>query len=150
VVALNEDGWPHFPLVCDRLLNGKTSIRLTYIVFDVLEHEGQDKTRLPYSERRSLLDSLELDGLYWRTSPAFDDGEAVFTACQERRLEGVVAKRRGSIYRPGERGSWVKVKNRGYWRYPLELEGALRVAASRVRGNADEPEIKKERDAEQR
>ena len=36
---LGDDGWPHFPLVCDRLLNGKTSIPLTFVAFDVLEHE---------------------------------------------------------------------------------------------------------------
>ena len=38
-------------------------------------------------------------------------------------LEGVVAKKLGQRYRPGER-SWIKVKNRDYWRYPLELEAA--------------------------
>jgi len=31
-------------------------------------------------------------------------------------LEGVVAKRRGGRYLPGERG-WVKTKNRAYWRW---------------------------------
>jgi bifunctional non-homologous end joining protein LigD len=37
LVALGDDGWPHFPLVCERLLNGKTAIPLVYVVFDVLE-----------------------------------------------------------------------------------------------------------------
>jgi ATP-dependent DNA ligase len=40
----------------------------------------------------------------------------------ERGLEGLVAKRLSRPYRPGER-DWIKVKNRGYWRYGLELEG---------------------------
>jgi hypothetical protein len=94
LVALGEDGWPDFPLVCDRLLNGKGRIPLTFVVFDVLEHEGQDTTRLPYSERRSLLESLGLDEPCWQTSPAFDDGEAVSAVAQEKGLEGVVAKRK--------------------------------------------------------
>jgi ATP-dependent DNA ligase len=39
----------------------------------------------------------------------------------ERELEGVVAKRTDSRYRPGERG-WIKIKNRNYWRYEMERE----------------------------
>ena len=39
-------------------------------------------------------------------------------------LEGVGAKRRGSLYRPGQRG-WIKIKNRNYWRYELERESAI-------------------------
>jgi len=42
----------------------------------------------------------------------------------EHVLEGVVAKRRSGRYTPGERG-WIKTKNREYWRYALEREGAL-------------------------
>jgi ATP-dependent DNA ligase len=47
-------------------------------------------------------------------------------------LEGVVAKRRASLYRPGERG-WVKIKNREYWRYEMEREGAITTAKRRPR-----------------
>jgi len=43
--------------------------------------------------------------------------------CVYHGLEGVVAKRLRSPYRSGERG-WMKVKNRDYWRYPLEVEAA--------------------------
>ena len=35
----------------------------------------------------------------------------------------VVAKKLSQRYRPGER-LWVKVKNRDYWRYPVEQEAA--------------------------
>ena len=44
----------------------------------------------------------------------------------EQELEGVVAKRRSGRYLPGERG-WIKTKNRDYWRYELEREGAFKV-----------------------
>lgn len=43
---------------------------------------------------------------------------------QERGLEGVVAKRLRDRYWPGERG-WVKTKNRAYWRWEIEREGAI-------------------------
>jgi len=49
----------------------------------------------------------------------------------EQGLEGVVAKRRSEPYRPGER-TWVKIKNRDYWRYPLELEAARERRRERV------------------
>ena len=69
---------------------------------------------LPYRERRQLLDSLDLDGHWWRTGPVFDDGLALFKVVSQG-LEGVVAKRLNEPYRPGERG-WVKQKNPAYWR----------------------------------
>jgi ATP-dependent DNA ligase len=78
-----------------------------------------------------LLDSLNFNGPHWQTSPAFDDGEVLFAVAQENGLEGVVAKRLRSIYRPGERGSWVKVKNRAYWRYELEREAVARLVERR-------------------
>ncbi len=47
-------------------------------------------------------------------SPRFDDGQALFSKTLEQGYEGVVAKRRTSIYRCGERTSaWVKAK---HWR----------------------------------
>jgi len=47
----------------------------------------------------------------------------------EHELEGVVAKRLREPYRSGDR-SWVKIKNRSYWRYELEREGAFRAPRS--------------------
>lgn len=46
-------------------------------------------------------------------------------------LEGVGAKRRGSLYRPGQRG-WIKIKNREYWRYELERESAINKRRPRI------------------
>ena len=42
----------------------------------------------------------------------------------------MVAKRLNEPYRPGER-AWIKTKNRDYWRWELEREGALTVARTR-------------------
>jgi hypothetical protein len=95
-------------------LNGDTRVRLTYIVFDVLELDGSRTMHLPYVEQRWLLEDLQVQGPRWRTSPSFDDGEAVFVVACERGLEGVVAKRLRASYRPGERG-WLKIKNRAHF-----------------------------------
>ena len=85
------------------------------MIFDLLSLDGDDLTRAPYSERRTQLEALDLNGVHWQTPETFDDGEALFEAVCAHELEGVVAKRRSSRYRPGERG-WVKTKNRSDWR----------------------------------
>jgi bifunctional non-homologous end joining protein LigD len=58
-----------------------------------------------------------------RASEAFVDGLALLRAAEERRLEGVVSKRRDAPYRSGECRDWLKVKtaawreaNRERWR----------------------------------
>ena len=56
---------------------------------------------------------------------AVGDGAALWEAVCEHELEGLFAKRLHEPYLPGER-NWVKVKNRGYWRWELEREGAFR------------------------
>jgi bifunctional non-homologous end joining protein LigD len=53
---------------------------------------------------------LNVNGPHWQTPETFDDGHALFDAVCEEGLEGIVAKRRSSAYRPGER-RWVKIKN---------------------------------------
>jgi bifunctional non-homologous end joining protein LigD len=119
------DGRPHFPLVCDRLLHRDSSVPLTYVIFDVVALVGESTIHLPYRQRRELLDNLELGDGPWFVAETFDEGPALFAAVCGRGLEGVVAKRRGQRYRPGDR-AWIKTKNRAYWRYPDELESLRR------------------------
>ena len=125
LVALDNDGGPSFSRLSNRILHGHDGIAVTYVVFDVLAAEGASTTSLPYDERRSLIESLHLEGPGWCTAEAFDDGEALFAAVVEQGLEGIVAKRRGDPYRPGQR-DWLKIKNRGYWRFGQELESVQR------------------------
>jgi bifunctional non-homologous end joining protein LigD len=125
------DGLPHFPLVCDRLLHRDRSVPLTFVIFDVLMLDGESAMRLPYRERRQLLDTVSLGTGPWFVAEAFEDGEALFAAVCERGLEGVVAKRRSQPYRPGER-AWIKTKNKAYWRYGEELESIRRYIERRT------------------
>lgn len=103
------DGAPHFPLVCERLLHGDRSIPLTFVLFDVLELDGETVIDLPYAERRAVLEGLALGAGPWVIAEAFADGAALFAAACSHGLEGVVAKRRSERYRPGER-RWIKVR----------------------------------------
>jgi bifunctional non-homologous end joining protein LigD len=123
---------PYFPALCRRVLNGDTSIPVTYEVFDLLGLDGTDLTARPYDERRFLLEELNLEGRHWSVTEIFDDGHALYTAVCELGLEGLVAKRNSSRYGANVRG-WVKVKNPRYWRREI---AAVRHSAERLRARS--------------
>lgn len=86
----------------------------SYVAFDILAVEGTDVRGLPWRDRRQLLDELAI-GFEppIQVSPYTEDQEVAlewFTA--PAGVEGLVAKGAATRYRPGERGSWVKVKHR--------------------------------------
>lgn len=121
LVTFDQRGAPDFgrlqqrmhvadPAVARRLAQ---SVPVVYLVFDVLHLDGRDTLDLSYDERRDLLDGLGLAGRSWQTPPSFDGpGAAVLAASRENGLEGVLAKKRRSPYRPGRRSpDWVKVKH---------------------------------------
>lgn len=72
-------------------------------------------------------------------APSFRDADALWAVVERDGLEGVVAKPLNSTYRPGDRRAWLKVKNRAYWKYAVEMEGLLgmRVRCQASRGNPD-------------
>ena len=123
---------PHFPLVCRRVLNRDMTVPLTNVVFDVLRRDGDDLAGEPYVSRRRTLQKLRLDGPSWTTSETFEDGPALFDAVCRLGLEGVVAKRLSSRYRPNQRG-WIKTKNPSYWRRDSEREAMQRSRERRQR-----------------
>jgi len=125
LVAFDSEGKPEFERVCERMLYRHAEVPLIFLAFDVLSLDGNDLRAEPHSERRRILEGLGLQGPQWRVREAFDDGPALWEAVCEHELEGLVAKRLREPYLCGEH-CWVKVKNRAYWRYELEREGAIR------------------------
>ncbi|MCZ2826509.1 MULTISPECIES: non-homologous end-joining DNA ligase [unclassified Modestobacter] len=124
VVALDARGRPDFGLLQGRMhRTGPEVARLaaaapvSYLVFDLLALDGESLLGLPYTARRERLDALGLGSDRWVTTPWFRGdtagvGQQVQAASRENGLEGVVAKRLDSVYRPGGRGpDWRKVKN---------------------------------------
>ena len=121
IVAFDEHGAPSFERLQKRMhLTSESAIRriareapVTYVIFDLLHLDGRLTMELPYRRRRELLEQLELQGPAWRT-PAYHagDGRDFLAATAAHGLEGVIAKRLDSHYRPGERsGAWLKIKN---------------------------------------
>jgi bifunctional non-homologous end joining protein LigD len=120
IVALDDSGRPSFGRLQRRMnlqdpaqvatLVGEVPVR--YVVFDLLELNGTDLTRVPYRQRRELLEHLEIDSPVAVVPPNFvGQAEAAERFSRTHGLEGVVAKRLDSLYLPGRRTTaWVKTK----------------------------------------
>ncbi|RUQ98067.1 ATP-dependent DNA ligase [Labedella endophytica] len=125
IVAL-EQGRPSFSLLQNRLGLTKEAdvaravarIPATVMVFDVIERDGEDLSKQPYTERREALDVLVASrtGTAGGTAvvqipPAFEgDADDAVSTSKRLGLEGVVAKRIDSPYRAGRRSrDWIKL-----------------------------------------
>ena len=123
VVAFDPEGRPSFSLLQTRMhLTGERNVAarvgtvpLAYLIFDILHLDGRSTRDLPWTERRQVLEDLELTGPGWQTPKAHVGagvGPAVLEASKAGGLEGVMAKRAGSLYTPGRRSKdWLKIKN---------------------------------------
>lgn len=150
VVLLDKQGRPSFTMLAERMhvrdpgraARLAASGPVTYMIFDLLRWRGADLTGWPYRDRRAALDSLGLAGPRWAVPPSFADGPATDAAAKENQLEGVVAKRLESVYRPGVRSpDWLKVKAEstvdlvvGGWRPGARKIGGLLVGVPRPDG----------------
>jgi bifunctional non-homologous end joining protein LigD len=92
------------------ILDGESTWRddAGYYVFDIMWIDGRDVMSLPLEERRALLQKLPLRAPLHRV-PALDDPKPWERACTEG-WEGVIAKRRGSIYEHRRSPHWLKMK----------------------------------------
>lgn len=104
VVAFAPDGRPHLGA-----LGGGTPAQL--MVFDLLRLHGRSTTGLPWSARRQLLESLDLGG--WQLPDVHVDGAMLLDFTRAHGIEGIVSKRRTSVYEPGVRSkNWLKFVHR--------------------------------------
>jgi bifunctional non-homologous end joining protein LigD len=121
IVAFDSAGRPSFASLQSRMhvLDENKARRLAqqtpvaYVVFDLLFLDGRPFVDLGYRERRAALEDLALGGPHLAVPPRFEgSGADVLSASRAQGLEGVVAKRLDSPYRPGRRSpEWIKVKH---------------------------------------
>jgi len=110
LVALDSRGRPSFQIIQN---SASKDVTISFYAFDLLNKNGELLVNLSLSYRRESLDSLlaaSKDPL--RLSPLLQApaGE-VLEAVRRLGLEGVVGKRIGSVYEPGERsGAWIKLR----------------------------------------
>jgi bifunctional non-homologous end joining protein LigD len=111
IVAFDEDGRPSFSI----LQNYQTTSRpLVYYAFDLLVCRGRSLLGVPLETRREVLQGHALQGLGdpVRFSGTLNAGATELArAAAAQGMEGIVAKRRDSVYEPGQRsGAWAKYK----------------------------------------
>jgi bifunctional non-homologous end joining protein LigD len=108
IVALDGENRPTF-----QLLQNYESGPLAYYFFDLLSLDGKDWKDRPLHERKARLEKL----LHGVKPPLFFSADlpgttgAIWKQIRKQKLEGIIAKRRDSVYETGRRsGEWVKIK----------------------------------------
>ena len=115
IVAFDQEGRPSF----NALQNyGSGSAPVVYYVFDVMVLAGQDVRREPLLKRRQLLEKRVLPKLpepVRYSAPLEAELPVLIQSVKVHGFEGLVAKRRTSLYESGLRsGAWMKMRiNRG-------------------------------------
>jgi len=114
IVALDDAGRPNFNLLSQFR---SRAARICYFIFDLLVCQDRDLTTLPLSDRRELMKShLKFYSPRIRIAEQFEvSATDMLAAVRHQQLEGVIGKRKDSLYQPGKRtGAWIKYRvNRG-------------------------------------
>jgi DNA ligase D-like protein (predicted ligase)/DNA ligase D-like protein (predicted 3'-phosphoesterase) len=84
----------------------------TYVVFDVLEKDGNPLVAVPLLERKRILAEHLKEGTNVVFSLFVDaEGEAYYEAAVRKGIEGIMAKKKTSLYESGVRSdNWLKIK----------------------------------------
>jgi ATP-dependent DNA ligase len=99
----------------DRAVRQSGQLPATMVVFDILQLNGQNLTGLPLLKRKNLLEETMADGpLLTKNIYINGQGTLLFNQVFNRRLEGIIAKPKDSLYYPGRRKLWQKIKNYYY------------------------------------
>lgn len=115
-----RNGIPDFYEVQKRaLMSNQFKIKLaaskypaSIIAYDILYYKDKDITMLPLMERKKYLDDAIIENHLISVSRYVENnGIMLFNLVKEKGLEGIVAKRKDSLYWPGNRSKdWIKCK----------------------------------------
>ena len=121
IVVLDENGHPDFQghqrrmhvqniREIEKLAN---EIPATYYLFDILDHRDINVEQLSYLERRQLLTQIIRPNENIRISDYIEEqGIEMLQRTKKLNLEGIIAKKKTSIYKEGTRSrDWLKIKN---------------------------------------
>jgi ATP-dependent DNA ligase len=98
---------PHKELILDGELTWPGG-KVAYHIFDIMWIDGRNVTKLPLEERRALLEELPLKAPLHRVE--LIDDPSPWERAQKEGWEGVIAKRRGSVYEHRRSREWLKMK----------------------------------------
>jgi bifunctional non-homologous end joining protein LigD len=121
VVALDEQGRASFSLMQQRTgfrpggrrAATNAGVPVLYYAFDLIYLDGYDWRKLPLEERKKKLASILITGDALRYSDHYEkQGKALFEMARQKGLEGILAKKRDSIYQERRSSEWLKIKIR--------------------------------------
>jgi bifunctional non-homologous end joining protein LigD len=119
IVVVDAEGRPSFQRLQRRAQARRTTdiqraaleLPATFYAFDLLAFEGFDLRPLPLVERKRLLQKLlPRAGPMRFVDHIPEQGEAFYQEVSRLRLEGLIAKRADSAYRPGRSPYWLKLR----------------------------------------
>jgi len=120
IVCLDKQGKPLFKDVISRMHASNLSIdtlrkqKPVYCyLFDLIYLDGRVLMKEPLVRRQEWLKDIIKSKKVFRVSDVFPDGAMLKNAAEQMGLEGIMAKRKDSIYIPGKRSpDWLKIKFR--------------------------------------
>jgi len=110
IVVLNKEGKPDFQELQNYTGNG--NLPVVYYVFDILSLKNHDLTDLPLLERKKFLKKLlKRSSVIRYCDHVLNDGKNFYNEVKKSKLEGIIAKKKDSLYHPGVRTKeWLKIK----------------------------------------
>ncbi|MGH8219557.1 MAG: non-homologous end-joining DNA ligase [Steroidobacteraceae bacterium] len=119
IVALGPDGRPSFNALQNRaqlsgareIANAQRDAPAVLVCFDLLHFAGVNLRPAPYADRRRYLLQCLVPCTHIQVIHASADAETLYQAALAAGYEGILAKRRDSIYQPAQRAAtWLKMR----------------------------------------
>jgi bifunctional non-homologous end joining protein LigD len=112
IVALDEEGVPRFQLL--QKWRKRPTAPVVFVLFDLLWDSGRDLTGNRIVQRRERLEQIIHPVAGIQVGGYIENrGIDLFRLAKVKGLEGIIAKRKTSIYQPGKRSAdWLKIKAR--------------------------------------
>jgi bifunctional non-homologous end joining protein LigD len=108
IVSLDAKGRSEFQRLQE---SQKKPAGLTYVAFDLLYADGIDLRSTPLQERKALLERLiRDDSIVLYSKDVIGRGKALFASARKQHLEGIIGKKRDSVYQERRSRDWVKIK----------------------------------------
>ncbi len=112
IVVHDENGRPDFGALQQSFDNEKTG-DILYFVFDAPYLDGYDLRNVPLAQRRELLGlamKKRATGMVRFSAELAAAPAQIMAAACKMGLEGIIGKRRDSVYRSRRSGDWIKLK----------------------------------------
>jgi DNA ligase D-like protein (predicted ligase) len=142
-IIVMSEGKPDFSQLQRRALTSNTfkarisadALPASFVAFDIIFAGASDLTRTPLSTRKEILENaISPSGRLAVSKITLNQGIALYNAAERGQLEGIVAKRKDSLYYYGKRThDWIKCKSLqdedfiavGYYRKSMRLTSVI-------------------------